>query len=60
MVAAALIPLMFIIGLLGLLLLGAWPHAIVPTIVIGAMLVMIAAMLAKFVRGEDEMPLGHH
>ncbi|HSN30651.1 MAG TPA: hypothetical protein VLT45_30400 [Kofleriaceae bacterium] len=60
MFAAALIPLMFIIGLLGLLLLGAWPTAFLPSLVIGAMLVIIAAMLAKLVRGEEPTHPLHH
>lgn len=60
MYAAALIPLMFIIGLLGLLLLGAWPSAVFPTVIIGAMLVMIAAMLAKLVRGDEPAHPFHH
>lgn len=61
MFAAALIPLMFIVGLLGVLALGAWPNALVPTLVVGTLLVMIAAMLAKFVNSDDEVhPVGHH
>lgn len=58
MFAAALIPLMFIVGLLGLLLFGVWPHALVPTLVVGALLVLLASMLAKFFRGDE--PPEHH
>jgi hypothetical protein len=47
MLAAALIPLMFILGLLVLFLLGAWDVGAFPSLVIIALLVGIAVALVR-------------
>ena len=50
MLAATLIPLMFIMGLLVLFLLGAWPVGVLPGIVIIALLAGIAIGLVRMAR----------
>jgi hypothetical protein len=47
MLAAALIPLMFIVGLLVLFLLGAWPVSTFASVVIITLLVGIAIALVR-------------
>lgn len=53
MLAATLIPLMFIVGLLVLFLLGAWPMGVFPSIVIIALLAGIAIGLVRMARTND-------
>jgi hypothetical protein len=50
MLAATLIPLMFIVGLLVLFLLGAWPVGVFPSIVIIALLASVAIGLVRMAR----------
>jgi len=50
MLAATLIPLMFIVGLLVLFVLGAWPVGVFPSIVIIALLAGIAIGLVRMAR----------
>jgi hypothetical protein len=60
MLAAALIPLIFIAGLLVLfLVLGAWEVAILPTIVIVALLVGVAFVLVRMMSQMDRPNRAH-
>lgn len=52
MLAATLIPLMFIVGLIVLLLLGAWPMGAFPSIVIIALLATVAIGLIRMARSN--------
>jgi hypothetical protein len=53
MLAATLIPLIFIVGLLVLFLLGAWPVGVFPSIVIIALLVGLAIGLVRMARASE-------
>lgn len=53
MLAATLIPLMFIVGLLVLFLLGAWPMGMFPSIVIIMLLAAVAIGLVRMARASS-------
>jgi hypothetical protein len=55
MLAAALIPLMFVVGLFFLVALGAWPIGL-GTVVALALLVGFATMLVRYVRDQQPTP----
>jgi hypothetical protein len=56
MLAAALIPMIFIVGLLVLFLLGAWPYGLVPSLVAVALLVAAGIGLVRYLRTPDARP----
>ncbi len=53
MLAATLIPLMFILGLFVLFLFGAWPMGILPSIVVVGLLAGVAIGLVRMARASD-------
>jgi hypothetical protein len=56
MLAAALIPLMFILGLVALFVMGAWPMSWLPGLAVLALLVGLAIGLARMLTHLDD----HH
>ena len=59
MTAAALIPLMFILGLLALFVMGAWPMSWLPGLAIMALLVGLAIGLARMLTHLDDEHTTH-
>jgi len=55
MIAAALIPLMFVVGLFFLVALGAWPLGL-GTVVAMTLLAVFATMLVRYVRDQQPTP----
>jgi len=56
MLAAALIPLIFVFGILVMFMLGAWPIGIFTSVVIVGMLVGVAVGLVRFLAHMDDPP----
>lgn len=54
MIAAALIPLLFIIGLFALFIAGAWPMSWLPGLAVVALLVGLAIGLARTLAHLDD------
>lgn len=59
MVAAALIPLMFILGLVVLFVVGAWPMSWLPGIAVMALLVGLAIGLSRMLVHLDDEHTTH-
>jgi len=59
MVAAALIPLMFILGLIVLFVMGAWPMSWLPGLAIMALLVGLAIGLSRMLAHSDDQHTPH-
>jgi protein-S-isoprenylcysteine O-methyltransferase Ste14 len=59
MVAAALIPLMFILGLVVLFVMGAWPMSWLPGLAVIALLVGLAIGLARMLVHLDDQGAPH-
>lgn len=53
MLPAILIPLIFIVGLIVLFLLGAWPMGVLPSVVIVTLLVGVAIGLVRMARANS-------
>lgn len=57
MMAAALIPLMFILGLVVLCIMGAWPMSWLPGLAVMALLVGLAVGLSRMLAHlDDDIP----
>lgn len=56
MLAAALIPLIFVIAMLVMFVLGAWPLGAVASAVVIALLVWFAFSLLRFLGGLEQQP----
>ena len=56
MLAAALIPLIFVIAILVMFVLGAWPIGAVASVVVVSLLAWFAFSLMRFLGGLDEQP----
>lgn len=59
MVAAALIPLMFILGLIVLFIVGAWPMSWLPGIALMGLLVGLAIGLSRMLVHLDDEHMSH-
>lgn len=59
MMAAALIPLMFILGLVILYIVGAWPMSWLPGLVVMALLVGLAVGLSRLLAHLDDHEIPH-
>jgi protein-S-isoprenylcysteine O-methyltransferase Ste14 len=59
MVAAALIPLMFILGLVVLFVMGAWPMSWLPGLAVLALLVGLAVGLSRMLTHLDHEHTPH-
>jgi len=59
MVAAALIPLMLILGLVVLFIMGAWPMSWLPGIAVMALLVGLAIGLSRTLAHLDDEHTAH-
>jgi hypothetical protein len=56
MLAAALIPLIFVVAMLVMFVLGAWPLGPIASAGIVALLVWFAVSLLRFLGGLEEQP----
>lgn len=59
MIAAALIPLMFILGLVVLFMTGAWPMGWLPGLTVIALLVGVAIGLPRLLAHLDDQRAAH-
>ena len=59
MVAAALIPLMFILGLVVLFIVGAWPMSWLPGVALMGLLVGLAIGLSRMLVHLDDEHTSH-
>jgi hypothetical protein len=59
MIAAALVPLMFILGLVVLYIMGAWPMSWLPGLVVLALLVGLAVGLSRLLAHLDDPHAPH-
>ncbi len=57
--AAALVPMIFIVGLIVLFALGAWPYGIASAIVAALLLVGLGVGLMRFLLRRDTMEPPH-